>query len=63
MCNRPQLATAAEMAAALGLKESTWRDVARRRGYPCFRIAHAVRWDLTEILALVREDADERRHS
>lgn len=55
MCDTPRLLTAPEMAQVFHLKEGTFRDLSRRRGWPCFRLGRSVRWDLEEILKVVRE--------
>jgi hypothetical protein len=51
-----QLKNAAEMATLLAVKEATFRDLARRRRWPCYRIGRAVRWSLPEIRRLLREE-------
>ncbi len=58
MCDKAELdlRDAKSMGEALGMKPSTFRDVARRRKFPRFEIGHAVRWNLPEILRLVREE-------
>jgi excisionase family DNA binding protein len=58
MCDRPQLSNAEQMAQRLGIKPNTWRDLARRRHLPHFRIGRAVRWDEEQILELLREEPD-----
>lgn len=58
MCERqvPELRNAVEMAAVFGLKVGTWRDLARRRHLPHYKVGVAVRWDLREVLAICREE-------
>lgn len=58
MCDRPQLSKADEAAAYFGLKESTFRDLVRRRGWPVYRIGHAVRYDLAELIHLARDEGE-----
>jgi excisionase family DNA binding protein len=53
---QPQLKNAAEMASYFGVRESTFRDLARRRRWPHWRVGRAVRWSLPEIERLLRED-------
>jgi excisionase family DNA binding protein len=57
MCEtQPQLKNAAEMATLLAVKEATFRDLARRRGWPCYRIGRQVRFDPEEIRRFLREN-------
>ena len=56
MCSHPDLANAAEMSALLHMPIGTWRDLARRRRLPAYRIGRAIRWDVKEVLALLREE-------
>lgn len=56
MCDAPRLASAPEMAALLAMRVSTFRDLARRRRFPAYRIGRAVRFDPAEIYALLRQE-------
>jgi hypothetical protein len=58
MCDLPQLSKAAEAAAYFGLKEGTFRDLVRRRGWSTYKIGHAVRYDLQELVRLARDSGD-----
>lgn len=57
MCDRlQQLVSGREMAELLGLKPNTWRDLARRRRFPHWKVGRSVRFDPAEILDLLRDD-------
>jgi hypothetical protein len=54
----PKLVNAAEGSAFFGLKEGTFRDLVRRRGWPTYKIGHAVRYSLDELVRLARDEGD-----
>jgi hypothetical protein len=53
----PKLVTALELSTVLNVPRNTIYANAKKFGWPCYRVGADLRFDLEEILALIRREA------
>jgi hypothetical protein len=54
---QPLLVSAKELSVALNVPRNTIYANAKKFGWPCYRVGADIRFDLEEILALLRRDS------